>query len=88
VFLHGCSDQDAVDAETAAILKYVPLGTPSKDLPAAMQRIGFSCAPSASHLACEREERHWLVCVRRTRAILLPHHGRLANVLVNVGRFC
>jgi len=88
LFLHACSDQDEVDAETAAILKQVPPGMAWKDLPAAMQRLGFSCTQRGSDLSCERETNHWLVCTKRTRAILLQQNGRLSNVLVNVGRFC
>jgi hypothetical protein len=88
VFLHGCSEQDDIDAETAAILKEVPLGTAFNEVTGAMQRLGFACRETRSELACEREQRHWLVCIRRTRVILLPLDGRLSNVLVNVGRFC
>ena len=82
---------DEVDAESAAILARVPLGTPLRDLPAAMQALGFSCATGRRpepHFVCEREQSRWLVCTRRTRAILLQLNGRLSNVLVNVGRFC
>jgi hypothetical protein len=100
--LQGCSDQDEVDEESAAILKQVPLGTSFAQLPEAMRRLGFSCTGGSkqfkdakgavrdaeAHLSCEREERYWLVCTRRTRAILLQLEGRLSNVLVNVGRFC
>ena len=43
---------------------------------------------SATHLVCERERAEWVICSKRTRAILIQLNGRLSNVLVNVGRFC
>lgn len=102
--LWGCgySGADEVEAESAAILSRVPVGTPFGDLPAAMRGLGFSCAPgrrqftdakgtlrdAEPHLSCEREQGYWLLCSRRTRAILLQLNGRLSNILVNVGRFC
>jgi len=98
----GNADEDEVDAESAAILTSVPIDTAFDDLPAAMRALGFSCTPgrkqftdakgsvrdAESHLSCERERRYWLVCKKRTRAILLQHSGRLSNILVNVGLFC
>lgn len=102
--LWGCghSGIDEVEAESAAILARVPVGTPFGDLPAAMRALGFSCTTARRqfidakgavrdaepHLSCEREQSYWLVCSRRTRAILLQLNGRLSNILVNVGRFC
>jgi hypothetical protein len=102
--LCACDDPggDEVDAETAAILRRVPVGTPFDDLAAAMQALGFSCATGQKqftdakgrvrdaerHLSCDREESYWLVCSRRTRAILVQLNGRLSHIFVNVGRFC
>lgn len=101
--LGGCgSGGDEVDAENAAILARVPVGTPFKDLPAAMAALEFSCTigrrrftdaqgrerDAEQHLSCEREQSRWLVCTRRTRVLLLQLNGRLSNVLVNVGNFC
>ena len=93
---------DAVDAESAAILARVPVGSSFKSAPAAMAALGFTCNSARGrftdakgtarstepHLVCERDQSEWLVCTRRTRAILIPLNGRLSNVLVNVGRFC
>ena len=98
----GYAGNDEIDAESAAILARVPLGTPFKGALSAMEELGFSCMTerrkfidakgkvreSELHLVCEREQSAWLVCTRRTRAILVQHNGRLENVLVNVGRFC
>ena len=93
---------DAVDAESAAILARVPVGSSFKNAPAAMAALGFTCntarrrftdakgkvRETEPHLVCEREQSEWLICTRRTRAILIPLSGRLSNVLVNVGHFC
>jgi hypothetical protein len=98
----GYAGGDEIDAESAAILARTPVGAAFKDAPAAMNALGFSCTAgrrqltdekatareTEPHLVCERETREWLICTRRTRAILIPLNGRLANVLVNVGRFC
>jgi len=98
----GYSGTDEIEAESAAILARVPVGTPFKELPAAMQELGFSCSvsrrqftgakgnvrDSEPHLSCDREQSYWLVCSKRTRAILLQLNGRLSNVLVNLGHFC
>ena len=98
----GYAGSDEIDAESAAILARVPVGTPFNDAPAAMVALGFSCTtgrrqfPDAKgemremepHLVCERERSDWLICTRRTRAILLQLDGRLSDVLVNAGRFC
>ena len=98
----GYADEDEVDVESAAILTSVPIGTAFNDLPAAMRALGFSCTPgrkqftdakgsvrdAEAHLSCEWERRYWLVCKKRTRAILLQLNGRLSNILVNVGFFC
>lgn len=95
------SDEES-DAETALILQAVPVGTPFKQAEGAMQALGFSCASghmrltdskgnvreAEPHLLCEREERVWLACIKRTRSFLLQRDGRLSNVLVSVGRFC
>jgi hypothetical protein len=100
--LCGCSGEDEVDAESRALLQQVPIGTPFQELPQAMQRLGYSCVEDvrryvdrsgttrdgATHLSCQREERSWLVCARRTRVELLQFNGRFSNALVNVGRFC
>ena len=100
--LCGCSGEDEIDAESKALLQQVPIGTPFQELPAAMQRLGFSCVQDVRqfndasgathdaepHLTCQREESYWLACTRRTRVNLLQLKGRLSNVLVNVGRFC
>ena len=100
--IHGCSSEDEIDAESAAILARVPRGTPFNDAAAEIRALGFSCTTgqrqftdakgrvrdAEPHLTCEREERYWLACSKRTRAILLQLNGRLSNVLVNVGRFC
>ncbi len=102
LFLAACSTEDEVDAESAVILKQVPLGTPFKEQSGAMQRLGFTCREGQQqfgdrkgnwrdaepHLSCEREERYRFACAKRTRAVLLQLNGRLSNVLVNVGRFC
>jgi hypothetical protein len=98
----GYEDGDEIEAESAAILARVPAGTSFNDVPAAMGTLGFSCTtgrrqfPNAMgemheaepHLLCERENSYWLICSRRTRAILLQMNGRFSDVLVNVGRFC
>jgi hypothetical protein len=98
----GYAGSDEIDTESAVILARVPVGTSFNELPAAMAALGFSCATSRRqftdakgkvrdaepHLVCERERSDWLVCSRRTRAILIQLNGRLSNVLVNVGRFC
>ena len=98
----GYAGSDEIDAESAAILARTPVGTSFNELPAAMGALGFSCTTSRRqftdakgqvrdaepHLVCEREQSDWLICSRRTRAILIQLNGRLSNVLVNVGRFC
>ena len=98
----GYAGSDEVEAESAAILAHVPVGTAFKDVPAAMGALGFSCSTgrrqftdakgavreTEPHLVCERERAEWVICSKRTRAILIPLNGRLSNVLVNVGRFC
>jgi hypothetical protein len=104
IALGACGDagRDEVDAESAVILARVPVGTSFNDAPAAMGELGFSCRtarrqfPDAKgemretepHLVCDRETSDWLICRRRTRAILIQLNGRLSNILVNVGRFC
>jgi hypothetical protein len=98
----GSVDDDELQAESAAILARVPIGTPYGKLPAAMRELGFSCIEgrqqfadktgarrdAAPYLSCEREQSHWLLCTRRTRVIVLQLNGKLSNILVNVGRFC
>ena len=98
----GYAGSDEIDAESAAILVRVPVGTSFNDVPGAMGALRFSCTtgrrqfPDAKgemretepHLVCEREISNWLICTRRTRAILIQANGRLSDVLVNVGRFC
>ena len=67
-----------------------------------MSTLGYTCISSRPELVdpkgaeretepllvCERESPEWLICTRRTRAILVQQNGRVANILVNVGRFC
>jgi hypothetical protein len=98
----GYAGSDEVDAESAAILARVPVGTSFNGVPGAMAALGFSCntgrrqftdatgnvRQTEPHLVCERESSDWLICSRRTRAILLQLNGRLSDILVNVGRFC
>jgi hypothetical protein len=98
----GYVSGDEVDAESSAILARVPVGTSFSDVPGAMAALGFSCNTGSRqftdakgdvrqtelHLVCERERSDWLICSRRTRAILIQLNGRISNVLVNVGRFC
>lgn len=98
----GYAGSDEIEAESAAILARAPVGTSFNDVPAAMGALGFSCTTSRRqfsdakgkvretepHLVCEREQSDWLICSRRTRAILLQLNGRLSDILVNVGRFC
>ncbi len=98
----GYAGGDEVDAESAAILARVPVGTSFNDVPGAMAALGFSCNTdhrqftdakggvrlTEPHFVCERERSDWLICSRRTRAVLLQLNGRISNVLVNVGRFC
>ena len=98
----GYAGSDEIDAESAVILARVPMGTSFNDVPGAMAALGFSCntdrrqftdakgdvRQTEPHLACERERSDWLICSRRTRAVLLQLNGRISNVLVNVGRFC
>ena len=100
--LCGCAGEDEVDAEARALLQQVPIGTPFKEVPAAMQKLGYACnedvrryidksgttRDGATHFSCQREERYFLACTRRTRVELLQFNERLSNVLVNVGRFC
>jgi hypothetical protein len=80
----------------------VPAGTPFMEVPGAMRRLGFSCTAerrevadtqggvrgTESHFSCVREHSQWLVCTRRTRAVFIQLDGKVANVLVNVGRTC
>jgi hypothetical protein len=98
----GFAGEDEVEAESAVILARVPMDTAFTSVPAAMGALGFSCTTgsrrftdakgkvrdSDTHLVCEREQSEWLVCSRRTRAILLQTGGRLSGALVNVGHFC
>ena len=86
----GYAGSDEIDAESAAILARAPVGSSFKAAPGALAALGFSChaRDSGKHLVCERETPEWLICTRRTRAILIQQDGRLANVLVNVGHFC
>jgi hypothetical protein len=98
----GSAGEDEIQAETAAILERVPVGTPFMEVPAAMRALGFSCAAerrevadtqggvrgTESHFSCTREQSHWLVCTRRTRAVFMHLNGKVANVLVNSGRIC
>ena len=98
----GRTGSDAVDAESTAILARVPVGSSFKSAAAAMTKLGFTCnsarrrftdakgtaRETEPHLVCERDQSEWLICTRRTRAILIPLNGRVSNVLVNVGRFC
>ena len=98
----GYAGSDEIEAETAAILAHAPVGTAFKDVPAAMGALGFSCSTSRRqftdakgtvretepHFVCERESTEWVICSKRTRAILIQMNGQLSNVLVNVGRFC
>jgi len=98
----GYAGSDEIETERVAILARVPIGTPFTELPAAMRALGFSCMTGRqqfidangqvrhadAHLSCEREQSEWLVCSRRTRAILLQTSGRLSEALVNVGHFC
>jgi hypothetical protein len=98
----GSADDDELQAEAAAIQARVPVGTPLMEVPAAMRKLGFTCAAerrevadarggvrgTESHLSCTREQSQWLVCTRRTRAVFIHIDGKVANVLVNVGRFC
>jgi len=98
----GYAGSDEIEAESATLLARVPVGTSFNDVPAAMEALGFSCTaarrqfPDAKgevretepHLVCERESGDWLICTRRTRAILIQLNGQLSDVLVNVGRFC
>ena len=67
-----------------------------------MSALGYTCITSRPELVdpkgaeretepllvCERESPDWLICARRTRAILVQQNGRVANILVNFGRFC
>jgi len=98
----GYASSDEIDAESAAILARAPVGSAFKDAAAAMGALGYSCntgrrefvdakgaaRETAPHLVCERESSEWLICTRRTRAILIQQNGRVSNVLVNLGRFC
>jgi hypothetical protein len=98
----GYAGDDEVDVESAAILARVPVGTPFMELSPAMQKLGFTCimrrrqftdakgnvTDSEPHLSCHREQTRWLVCSRRTRAVLLQQNGKLSDILVNVGSFC
>lgn len=98
----GSADEDEVQVESAAILTRVPVGTPFMEVPAAMRELGFSCTAerrevadarggvrgTESHFSCTREQAQWLVCTRRTRAVFTHLNDKVANVLVNVGRFC
>ena len=90
--LGGCgyAGSDEIDVESAAILARAPVGSSFKAAPGALAALGFTCnaRDAGRHLVCERETPEWLICTRRTRAILIQQDGRLSNVLVNVGRFC
>ena len=98
----GYASSDEIDAESAVVLARVPVGSAFKGAAATMSALGYACntghrefadAKGAArgtepHLVCERETPAWLICTRRTRAILIQQNGRVSNVLVNVGRFC
>jgi hypothetical protein len=98
----GDSGRDEIDAESAAILARAPVGSAFKNAAAAMSALGYFCTTAQRefvdakgatrktepHLVCERESPEWLICARRTRAILIQQDGRVSNVLVNVGRTC
>lgn len=98
----GSADDDEIQAEAAAIQERVPVGTPFMEVPTAMRELGFTCATerrevadtqggvrgTESHFSCTRETSQWLVCTRRTRAVFIHLNGKVASVLVNVGRFC
>ena len=98
----ACSDQDEIDAESAAILARMPRGSPFSLAVKQIHELGFTCnfgqleyldrsghmQKAPAHLRCLREEAFLLACTRRTNAILVQRDGRLINVLVNVGRFC
>lgn len=98
----GYTGFDEIDAESAAILARTPVGGSFRNVPAAMGALGFTCSAgrrqftdstgrmreTEPYLVCERDKAEWLICTRRTRAILIQQNGRLSNVLVNVGRFC
>lgn len=98
----GSADDDEIQKETAAILELAPVGSPFMDVPASMRELGFDCVAerrdvsdahgvvrgTQSHFSCTREERVWLVCSHRVRAVFMHAGDKVANVLVNVGRFC
>ena len=103
MLLSACSNvDDEIQAESAAILARVPVGTPYGELLTAMRKLDFSCIEgrrqfsdrtgamrdAPPHLSCTREQSLWLACNRRTRVILIQLNGKLSNILVNVGRFC
>ena len=92
---------DELDDEAEAIRARVPVGTLLEKVPEAMKGLGFTCtlgaykykdllgqAREAPHYVCDREEPFLLVCTRRTRATAIQERGRVANVIVNVGRSC
>ena len=89
----GYASSDEIDAESAHILARVPVGSAFRAAAAGMSALGYSCRKGDArdtefHLVCERESPVWLICTRRTRAILIQQNGLVSNVLVNVGRFC
>ena len=102
LLVHGCSGEDEVDTEAAAILAQVPKGSGFAQAADTVRSLGFACSAgryevtdaqgrrreAEPHLSCVREERYLLVCSRRTRVDLVQTDGRVSNVLVNVGRFC
>jgi hypothetical protein len=102
LLVQGCSAEDEVDTEAAAILAQVPKGSGFAAAADTVRALGFVCSAgryrvtdaqgrerdAEPHLSCVREERYFLVCTRRTRVDLVQTSGRVSNVLVNVGRFC
>jgi hypothetical protein len=102
LLVQGCSGEDEVDTEAAAILAQVPKGSDFASAADTVRSLGFVCSAgryrvidaqgrerdAEPHLSCVREERYLLVCSRRTRVDLVQTQGRVSNILVNVGRFC
>jgi len=102
--LAGCgfAAEEDIERQIDEIFARAPIGSPFDSLPAAMKELGYACVQDVkqfvdrkgvmrkgeSHYACEREQSYWLVCRKRSRAILLQHQGRLSNALVNTGVFC
>ena len=104
VTLCGCFSVAAseVEDERKAILARAPLGIQVSEVSAALKPLGFSCSKgegqftdesgkvrsAREHLWCDRERSCWLVCGKRTLAILVSSNNRVSELHLHVGLVC